>query len=36
MAAIRDSFEARSKMPPELLEPTLEVRELAPKLAEHG
>ena len=36
MAAMRASFEARSKMPPEIVEPPLEVRELAPKLAEHG
>ena len=33
MAAMRVSFEARSKMPPEVVEPSLDVRELAPELA---
>jgi hypothetical protein len=35
MAAMRASFEARSKMPPEILEPALEVGELPPDLAQH-
>jgi hypothetical protein len=33
MAAMRASFEARSKMPPEVVEPPLDVGELAAKLA---
>ena len=36
MAAMRASFEARSKMPPEIVELPLEIRQLAPELAEHG
>jgi hypothetical protein len=33
MTAMRASFEARSKMPPEVVEPSLDVRELAAELA---
>jgi len=33
MAAMRASFEARSKMPPEIVEPALDVGELATELA---
>jgi hypothetical protein len=33
MAAMRTSFEERSKMPPEVVEPPLDVRELAAELA---
>jgi hypothetical protein len=36
MATMRACFAARSKMPPEVVEPPLDVRELAPKFAEHG
>jgi hypothetical protein len=36
MTAMRASFEARSKMPPEIVEPALEIDELATQLAEHG
>jgi hypothetical protein len=36
MAPMRVSFEARSKMPPKVLEPPLDVRELAPELAQHA
>jgi len=33
MAVMRASFEARSKMPPEVVEPPLDVGELATELA---
>jgi len=33
MAAMRASFEVRSKMPPEIVEPPLDVRQVAAKLA---